>query len=127
MPPETKHCQTKRTGPKRTNLCKSRRKKKTIEKINKQTKRTEETQTALESIGLTAVITIMDAHIHNIIEPGCYSRRLNQTLTKNNIQTIELEAPESEKLLDHQIMGETIQAMNEREEKIDRLKTIGNI
>ena len=48
---------------------------KTIEKINKQTKRTEETQTALESIGLTAVIMIMDAHIHNIIEPGSYSRR----------------------------------------------------
>ena len=48
---------------------------KKIEKINKQTKRTEETQTALESIGLTAVIMIMDAHIHNIIEPGSYSRR----------------------------------------------------
>ena len=41
--------------------------KKKIERINKQTKRTEETQTALESIGLTAVIMIMDAHIHNII------------------------------------------------------------
>ena len=94
-------------------------------KINKQTKRTEETQTALESIGLTAVIMIMDAHIHNIIEPGSYSRRLNQTLTKNNIQPIELETPESEKLLDHQIIGETIQAMSEREEKLNRLKKIG--
>ena len=71
---------------------------KTIEKINKQTKRTEETQTALESIGLTAVIMIMDAHIHNIIEPGSNSRRLNQTLTKkNNIQLIEMEISESEK------------------------------
>ena len=98
---------------------------KTIEKINKQTKRTEETQTALESIGLTAVIMIMDAHIHNIIEPGSYSSRLNQTLAKNNIQPIELETPQSEKLLDHQIIGETIQAMSEREEKLDRLKKIG--
>ena len=70
---------------------------KTIEKINKQTKRTEETQPALESIGLTAVIRIRDAHIHNIIEPGSYSRRLNQTLTENNIHPIELETPESEK------------------------------
>ena len=98
---------------------------KTIEIINTQTKRTEETQTALESIGLTAVIMIMNAHIHNIIEPGSYSRRLNQTLTKNNIQPIELETPESKKLLDHQIIGETIQAMNERDEKLDRLKKIG--
>ena len=39
---------------------------KTMEKINKQTKRTEETQTALESIGLTAVIMIMDAQISTI-------------------------------------------------------------
>ena len=67
---------------------------------------------------------IMDAHIHNIIEPG-YSRRLNLTLTKNNIQPLELETPESEKHLDYQIIGETIQAMSEREEKLDRLKTIG--
>ena len=68
---------------------------------------------------------IMDAHIHNIIGPGNYSRRLNQTLTKNNIQNVKLETPESEKLLDHQIIGETIQSMSERREKLDRLKTIG--
>ena len=48
-----------------------------------------------------------------------------QTLAKNNIQPIELETPQSEKLLDHQIIGETIQAMSEREEKLDRLKKIG--
>ena len=118
-PKEKKHCQTERTGPKRTNLCKRRRKN---NRKNQQTKRTEETQTALESIGLTAVIMIMDAYVHNIIEPGSYSRRLNQTLTKNNIQPIELETPESEKLLDNQIIGETIQAMSEREEKLERLK-----
>ena len=59
---------------------------------------------------------IMDAHIHNIKEPGSYSSRLNQTLAKNNIQPIELETPQSEKLLDYQIIGETIQAMSEREE-----------
>ena len=51
-------------------------------------------------------------------------RRQSQGLTKNNIQPIELETPQSEKLLDHQIIGETIQAMSEREEKLDRLKKI---
>ena len=44
------------------------------------------------------------------------------SLTKTNIQPIELQPI---KLLDHQIIGETIQAMSEREEKLDRLKKIG--
>ena len=67
----------------------------------------------------------MDAHIHNIIEPGSYNRRLNQTLSKNVISSIQLETPDSEKLLSHQIIGETIEAMTERQEKLSRLEKIG--
>ena len=67
----------------------------------------------------------MDAHIHNIIEPGSYNRRLNQTLSKNGISSIQLETPDSEKLLSHQIIGETIEAMTERQEKYARLEKIG--
>ena len=98
---------------------------KTIEKIGLQTKRTDYAQTALDRIGLTSVIMIMDAHIHNIIEPGSYSKRLNQTLAKNGISSIQLETPDSEKLLSHQVIGETIEAMTERQEKLARLEKIG--
>ena len=65
---------------------------------------------------------IMDTHIHNIIEPGSYNRRLNQTLSKNGISSIKLETSDSEKLLSHQIIGETIEAMTERQEKLARLE-----
>ena len=66
----------------------------------------------------------MDAHIHNIIEPGSYNRRLNQILSKNGISSIQQETLDSEKLLSHQIIGETIEAMTEREEKLARLEKI---
>ena len=68
---------------------------------------------------------IMDAHIHNIIEPGSYNKRLNQTLSKNGISSIQLETPDSKKLLSHQIIGETIEAMTERQEKLTRREKIG--
>ena len=71
------------------------------------------------------MIMTMDAHIHNIIEPGSYSKRKNQTLSKNRISSIQLETPDSEKLLSHQVIGETIEAMTERQEKLARLEKIG--
>ena len=98
---------------------------KTIEKIGLQTKRAENTQTAIDRLGLTSMIMIIDAHIHNIIEPGSYSKRLNETLSKNSIEPIELATPDSEKLLTHQTIGETIEIMSERKEKLERLEKIG--
>ena len=43
----------------------------------------------------------MDAHVHNIIEPGSYNNRLNQTLIENNIEPIKLpkDKIKSEKLM----------------------------
>ena len=70
---------------------------------------------------MTSMIMIMDAHIHNIIEPGSYRKRLNETLSKNGIEPIELGTPDSEKLLTHQTIGETIEIMSERKEKLERL------
>ena len=67
----------------------------------------------------------MDAHIHNIIEPGRYSKRLNETLSKNGIELIELSTPDSEKLLTHQTIEETIEVMSERRAKLERLEKIG--
>ena len=65
---------------------------------------------------------IMDAHNHNIIEPGSYNRRLNQTLSKNGISSIQLETPDSEKLRSHQIIGETREAMTERQENSSKTR-----
>ena len=97
---------------------------KTIEKVNQNTKKTEDTQTMLDNLGLRSIIMIMDAHIHNIIEPGSYNKRLNQTLENNNIQQVKLEEPDSNKLLSHKIIGETIQTMCRRE-KLEKLERIG--
>ena len=63
--------------------------------------------------------------LHNIMEPGSYSKRLNETLSKNGIEPIELATPDSEKLLTHQTIGETIEIMSERSEKLERLEKIG--
>ena len=94
---------------------------KTIEKIGLQTKRAENTQTTIDRLGMTSMIMIMDAHIHNIIEPGSYRKRLNETLSKNGIEPIEFATPDSEKLLTHQTIGETIEIMSERKEKLETL------
>ena len=58
--------------------------KKKIEKIGLQTKITDYAQTALDRIGLKSVIMIMDAHIHNIIEPGSYSKTESNTIKEWN-------------------------------------------
>ena len=97
---------------------------KTIEEIGLQTKRAENTQTAIDRLRLTSIIMMMDAHIHNIIEQGSYSKRVNKTLSKNGIEPIELATPDSEKLT-HQTIGETIKVMSERREKLERLEKIG--
>ena len=57
---------------------------KKIEKIGLQTKITDYAQTALDRIGLKSVIMIMDAHIHNIIEPGSYSKTESNTIKEWN-------------------------------------------
>ena len=97
---------------------------KAFEKANQQTKNIESTQTMLDNLGLRSIIMIMDAHIHNIIDPGSYNKRLNQTLENNNIQKVNLATPDSSKLLSHQIIGETIEAMA-RTEKLEKLERIG--
>ena len=72
----------KRTRKTRTDLCPCGGKK--IEKIGLQTKITDYAQTALDRIGLKSVIMIMDAHIHNIIEPGSYSKTESNTIKEWN-------------------------------------------
>ena len=69
---------------------------------------------------------IMDAHIHNFIELGSYDERLNKTLKKTtyNLYSVQLEEPESDKLLCHQILGKSMQAMSRRS-KLEKLEEIG--
>ena len=66
-------------------------------------KKTEERvmSSVLGAAGLRALIMVMDAHVHNIIEPGSYNNRLNQTLIENNIEPIKLpkDKIKSEKLM----------------------------
>ena len=60
--------------------------------------------------GLRALIIVMDAHVHNILEPGSYSNRLNETLKQNNIEPIQLPANNirSEKLIQSNIIADKL-------------------
>ena len=84
-------------------------------------KKTEERvmSSVLGEAGLRALIMVMDAHVHNIIEPGSYNNRLNQTLVENNIEPIKLpnNKLKSEKLMQANHITEKLK------EQLDAQKT----
>lgn len=94
-------------------------------------KKTEERvmSSVLGEAGLRALIMIMDAHVHNIIEPGSYNSRLNKTLQENNIEPIKLpkEQIQSEKLMQTQIITEKLKEQydNQKTESPKRKKSRG--
>ena len=61
-------------------------------------------------IGLRALVIVMDAHVHNIINPGTYNSRLNKTLKENSILPINLpnDKIESNKLIHSNIISEQL-------------------
>lgn len=66
------------------------------------------------------MIFILDAHFANFLEPGTYSKHLNQTLKKNNLQPITLQDnPNSEKLFKTDVVGNALKIMKRFREETD--------
>ncbi|KAF9756170.1 hypothetical protein NGRA_3295 [Nosema granulosis] len=96
----------------------------TIKKVD-QNKTTNAFQEALMASGTRAFIMVIDAHMHNIMEPGTYSSHLNKTLTNNGIVPIKMDDnPESLKLFRNENIAATMNALREiqREAKKDGKK-----
>ena len=94
----------------------------TIEKVTKQAQQIEQSKAILEETGMRALIMVMDAHVHNIIQPGSYNNRLNETLKANNIAPIKLpNNPSSDKLFRHNVIGNTLMALRNIEREAGML------
>ena len=57
------------------------------------------TQHTADPTNFKALLFLMDAHMHNVIEPGTYNQRLNDTLKLNNIEPINLPPIQSSQQL----------------------------
>ena len=65
-----------------------------------------------EDTSMRAMLMILDAHIHNIIEPGSYNVHLNKTLQLNNIKPIQFVTPtNSEKIVSQKTLLETLKEL----------------
>ena len=70
--------------------------KKLLKKLATQkAKLIEETRNLNEGIGYKALIMVMDAHVHNLIQPGSYSNRLNELLNANGLEEINIPTPQT--------------------------------
>ena len=86
----------------------------------------------LGEAGLRAMIIVMDAHVHNILEPGSYNNRLNETLKQNNIEPINLPPNiiKSDKLIQTNAIAEKLKeqyATHQTESSPKRKKSKGQI
>ena len=98
---------------------------KTIERVTEKAKLIEETRNLNEGIGYKALIMVMDAHVHNLIQPGSYSNRLNELLKANGLEEINIPTPpDSNKLLNQELIGETLHEMR-RHAKLQQISRIG--
>lgn len=87
--------------------------KKTMENVQKQDQKSE-FKAIVQETGMQAYIMIMDAHMHNMIEPGTYTKRLNETLTNNGFNSVILgEIPRSDKLFACGDLGNTLVTLRE--------------
>ena len=78
---------------------------KAIERVTEKAKLIEETRNLNEGIGYKALIMVMDAHVHNLIQPGSYSNRLNELLKANGLEEINITTPpDSNKLLNQELI-----------------------
>jgi hypothetical protein len=86
---------------------------KTIEKVQKQDQTTE-LKSIMQETGMRAYIMILDAHMYNMIEPGSYTERLNETLTSNGFDKVILKnIPKSDKLFSCGELGNTLIQLRE--------------
>jgi Skp family chaperone for outer membrane proteins len=73
--------------------------------------------------GMQAYIMIMDAHMHNMIEPGSYTKRLNETLTNNGYDSVILgDIPRSDKLFSCGDLGNTLVTLRKISKKAKETK-----
>ena len=98
---------------------------KAIEKVTEKAKLIEEARNLNECIGYKAIIMVMDAHVHNLIQPGSYSNRLNELLKANGLEEINIPTPpDSNKLLNQELIAETLHEMR-RHAKLQQISRIG--
>ena len=68
---------------------------------------------------------VMDAHVHNLIQSGSYSNRLNELLKANGLEEINIPTPpDSYKLLNQELIGKTLHEMR-RHAKLQQISRIG--
>lgn len=97
--------------------------KETIKNVNEM-KQAEVIQETTTETGMRAMIMVMDAHLHNIVEPGTYSDRLNATLKANNIKPIVFpESTISDKLFNHELIGQSLNALHALEKNRKKSST----
>jgi hypothetical protein len=88
---------------------------KTMENVQgDQQKQQTEVSKILAETGIRAMIMVLDAHLHNIMEPGTYNKQMNKTLARNGIAPELLDDnPNTEKLFGTAALGSTLIAMRE--------------
>ena len=76
---------------------------------------------------MTAMIMILDAHINNIIQPGTYNKRLNETLRLNNITQVKLpETNISKKLVNLTNIADSLAKIQENIAKEQKTTPVNN-
>ena len=65
---------------------------------------------AISEVGLKALVIVMDAHVHNLIEPGLYNERLNAVLKRNGVEGIKWPegAPNSSVLVTSKLLDDSM-------------------
>lgn len=87
--------------------------KKTVESVQQQHAE-RDISIALSTAGIRAYIMILDTHMTNMIKPGTYSTRLNQTLKNNEIEPINFgDEPDSVELFKSENIGKTLVSLLE--------------
>jgi hypothetical protein len=88
---------------------------KTLENVKGDTEKQQtEVTKILAETGIRAMIMVLDAHLHNIMEPGTYNKQINKTLARNGIAPVILDDnPNTEKLFGTAALGSTLIAMRE--------------
>ena len=119
-----KRDETKRRETNKTEKTYAQIAERAVEKVTEQAKQIKEGRNILEETGLRALVMVMDAHVHNIIEPGSYSKRLNLILKANNVAPINIpNNPQSDKLFQNNIIGKTLQQMKPKTQEHQQMET----
>lgn len=77
----------------------------------------------MQNTGIRAYIMLLDAHMQNMIKPGTYNSRLNETLKNNNIEPIKLpDNPNSNELFSNDNIGSTLMSLIDIEKTVNSMQ-----